>query len=182
MQLTYEALRNYIGVDISKEFMVHNKQIQAIIQNRGILKSDNTIILIEGSSSKVDLPDNHADFTITSPPYWNIEYYGNEPEQLGNAKTYQKFLELISVHIKENYRILKSGAYCCYNVNDFIKGGVYLTYHADLIPIFLNVGFVLHTIYIIDLGLPVQAAFVQHIKKTMRFPKRHEYILTFRKP
>lgn len=182
MQLTYEAGRNYIGVDISKEFMIYNRQIQTIIQQRGLLKSENTITLIEGSSSKVDLPDNYADFTVTSPPYYNIEYYGDEPEQLGNAKTYQKFLELITDHVRENYRILKPGAFCCWNVNDFIKNGVYLTYHADLIPIFISVGFVLHTIYIIDLGLPVQAAFVQNIKKTMRFPKKHEYILTFRKP
>lgn len=182
MQLTYETGRSYIRVDVSKEFMFYNKQIQTLIENKGLLKSGNTITLIEGCSSKVNLPDNYADFTVTSPPYWDIEYYGDEPEQLGNAKTYQQFLELLSVHIKENFRILKPDTYCCWSINDFVKGGIYHTYHADLIPIFLNAGFILHTIYIIDLGLPVQAAFVQTIRKTMRFPKRHEYILTFRKP
>jgi len=181
MQLVYESGRSYVGMDVSKKFMEHNRQIKKILEERGLIKSDNFIKLIEGSSHQVPLPDNYADFSITSPPYWNIEDYGDEPEQLGKAKTYEDFLKLISRHIKETYRVLKPNTFCCWNINDFIKDRHYHAYHADLIPIFLESGFSLHTIYIIDLGLPVQAAFIQVTLKTKRFPKQHEYVLVFRR-
>jgi DNA modification methylase len=140
------------------------------------------IKLIEKSSDNVPEIDNEScDFTITSPPYWNIEYYGDEPEQLGNAKTYISFLKLMYSHIEENYRILKVGSFCCYCINDFRSEGIYYAYHADLIRLFLRAGFVLHTIYIIDLGRPLHATFVRQIEQYMLFPKRHEYCLVFRK-
>lgn len=185
MQLTYECGRNYVGVDVSHDFMRQNKKVrhQLLAANdMAIVKTSATIELIEGSSANVKLPSDFADFTVTSPPYWDIEYYGDEPEQLGNAKTYESFLDLLSLHIKENFRILKPGAFCCWCINDFKKGGKYYAYHADLIPIFERIGFNLHTIYIIDLVGSLQASFVQSIMLAKAFPKRHEYCLVFRRP
>ena len=186
MQLTFELGRNYAGVDISKEFMEANRSIRRHLIRRArqsLLSNDviPSIRLFECSSSKVDLPNDSCDFTVTSPPYWNIEHYGDEPEQLGNAKTYEGFLDLLRLHIVENYRILKSESFCCWCINDFKIDGIYRPFHADLIPYFVNAGFVLHTIYIIDLGRPIHASFVQWILKLKAFPKQHEYCLVFRK-
>lgn len=183
MELTFRSNRHYIGVDISKKFMKANRQIRnKIIKQQGFFKSNKTIKLIEGSSAEVDLPNNYTDFTITSPPYYDIEYYGNESEQLGKAKTYKKFLELISLHIKENFRILKPGSFCAWFVQDFIKDKKFHSYHADLIPIFISAGFEIFQVYIIDLGQPLCSAFVQKIIDLKYFPKRHEYCLLFKKP
>jgi len=186
MQLVHSCKRHYIGVDICKEFIKENR----IIKER-LLKNEKQeliqgvsckITLIEGSSARVKQIENKsADFTITSPPYWNIEWYGDEKEQLGKAKTYQEFLDRISLHIKENYRILKRGSYCVWCVNDFVKKGVYYCYHSDLINLFTKAGFTTHAVYIIDIRTSLGIAFVQTVLKTMRFPKQHEYILVFRK-
>ena len=183
MELVFESNRHYIGVDVSVEFMISNRKIrESLIKSNNFFTPDKSITLIEGSSAKVDLPDNCADFTITSPPYWDIEYYGDEPEQLGKAKTYDSFLELLSEHIKENFRILKSGSFCAWFVNDFTKKRVFYPYHADLIPIFRSAGFSPFQIYIVDLGGSIARIFVQDIIKAKRFPKRHEYCLVFKKP
>jgi DNA modification methylase len=186
LQLAYTCERNYVGVDICERFMDANRltRRKLLAENKiSLHKNNSTITLIEGSSAKVDLPDNYADFTVTSPPYWDIETYGPEPEQLGNAKTYKSFLHHITPHIEENFRILKPETYCCWCINDFKKDKHYYSYHSDLIPIFLNAGFNLHTIYIVDLaGSPLQASFVQSILSSMAFPKRHEYCLVFHKP
>lgn len=182
MQLTYECNRNYVGIDVSHKFMRENRRIRhQLLSANSLIKSNATITLIEGSSSKVELPDDFGDFSVTSPPYYNVETYTDESEQLSNAETYEKFLELISVHIKENYRVLKPGAFCCWCISDIKKSGKYYAYHADLIPLFLSVGFELHTIYIIDLVGSLQASFVQSIILSKAFPKRHEYCLVFRK-
>lgn len=185
MQLTHTCNRHYIGVDISSDFMKANREIRKRLKKNeegNLLQSKPCRIkLIEGSSAKVDLPSKSADFTITSPPYWNVEWYGDEPEQLGKTKTYQDFLDKIYLHIKENYRILKKGSYCVWCVNDFVKKGVYYCYHADLINLFEKAGFTTHAVYIIDLKTSLGVAFVQTVLKTMRFPKQHEYALVFRK-
>jgi DNA modification methylase len=186
MQLCYQAQRNYVGCDVSHNFMEDNRKIKEMLLNEtknsfNLVENDCTITLIEGDSGRVKYPSNSCDFSITSPPYWDLEYYGDEPEQLGKNKTYQGFLEAITRQIKETYRILKPGSYVCWCINDFVKDGIYYAYHADLIPIFQAVGFKLHVIYITDLTICMGHAFIQTILKTKRFPKRHEYSIVFKK-
>jgi len=162
--------------------MEGNRKIKEILlAENTLIDNPATITLIEGSSAKVDLPDNYADFTITSPPYWDIEYYGDEPEQLGNAKTYDNFLDALSAHIRENFRILKSGAFCAWFVNDFRKNNIFYPYHSDLIYFFQEAGFEMFNIYIVDLGNTFGKIFAQQIEKSKIFPKRHEYCLLFQK-
>lgn len=180
MQLCYQLERNYIGVDLCKKFHKSNLEIR-----KRILTFNNScdIKLYNKSSDNMpEIKDNTADFTVTSPPYWNLEYYGEEKEQLGNAKSYDKFLELLSNHIKENYRILKNNSYCCYNVNDFKKKKIFYPYHIDVTYILKNIGFIIKDIIIIDLGdNPLGACFATQIEKNKFFPKRHEYIIITQK-
>ncbi|HUU88616.1 MAG TPA: DNA methyltransferase [Candidatus Glassbacteria bacterium] len=184
MELCYKAGMNYIGVDLCHEFMVDNKKMAQLLEKRNkesLLPKKNWIKLYEGSSAKVDLPDDFADFTITSPPYWDIEYYGPEEEQLGKAISYDDFIGDLYPHISENYRILKKGAFCCWFINDFRKKGIFYPYHIDLYKLFEEIGFIPFNTYIVDLGNPVNAAFVQDIIKNKILPKKHEYILVFKK-
>lgn len=176
MQLCYEMERSYIGVDICESFMQMN---QEIAKNCKSLINTSTIELYCKSSDNVpEIQNNSCDFTLTSPPYYDLEYYGNEPQQLGKAKTYQEFLSNISKHIVENYRILKSNAYCAYNINDFKRGGVFVPYHIDIALIMQKTGFILKDIIIIDLGPnPLGACFATQIEKLKIFPKRHEYVV-----
>lgn len=182
MQLTYEVDRSYIGVDISHKFMRANYEIQKILEKRKeLFEIQNSIQLIEGNSNKVDLENEIADFTITSPPYWDLEYYGDESEQLGNAKTYEKFINLLSDHVEENHRILKLGSYCAWFINDFSRNKIFYPYHIDIIELFRSAGFVIHNICVIDLGAPISDAFVRSLINTKRFPKRHEYCIIGKK-
>lgn len=183
MELVYKTGRHYVGVDVSHEFMEANRKVQGmLLSKKGFFKSNNTINLIECSSAKVDLSDNYADFTITSPPYWDLEYYGEEEEQLGRAKTYESFMEFLLLHIKENYRILKPGTFCAWFINDFTKNGIFYPYHVDLCDSFRKAGFDIHNVYIVDLGQPIAAAFVRTMINSRRFPKRHEYCIVGKKP
>lgn len=184
MELCHKAGMNYVGYDICHEYMVENRKMRKVLLKRNrdsLLPNDNWINLVEESSHKVDLPDNYADFSITSPPYWCQEYYGPEEQQLGNAKTYKRFLHYLYPHVKENYRVLKQGAFCCWFINDFRRKGKFYPYHIDLFGLFIKAGFTPFNIYIVDLGNPVNAAFVQDITNNKILPKKHEYVLVFRK-
>lgn len=186
MQLVWETGRNYIGVDICHEYMEFNKRVKKGLEEKNklvLIKNPARITLIESSSDYVpSIPDEYADFTITSPPYWDTEYYGPEPEQLGTAKSYDGFLKALEPHIEENYRILKHGSFCCWFINDIRKNKIFIPYHADLFYLFRDCGFEPFNIYIVDLGEPLGTIFVQEIIRTKILPKRHEYILVFKKP
>lgn len=184
MELCYKAGMNYIGFDICHDFMVENRKMAETLDRRNkesLLPNSNWIKLYEGSSAKVDLPDDYGDFSITSPPYWDIEYYGPEEKQLGKSKTYKDFIRNLFPHVAENYRILKQGAFCCWFINDFRKDKVFYPYHIDLYGLFIEAGFTPFNTYIVDLGNPVNAAFVRDIINNKILPKKHEYILVFRK-
>jgi DNA modification methylase len=185
MELVYKTGRNYTGVDLSKHFMEANKKAREYLYRKSrkslIRKQRNKIRLIRGSSAKVKLPDSYADMTITSPPYWDIEYYGSEKQQLGKAKTYQEFLDKLRPHIEENYRILKDDTFCIWVVNDFRREKIYYAFHIDLYNMFIESGFEPFHIYIMDYGSGFTSMFVQQIMKYKTFGKRHEYVMLFKK-
>jgi len=178
MEMTVREGRNYHGYDISHNFMEINKEIAVKLRKQFECK----IELFEQDSRDMKFTsDEYGDFTITSPPYWDIEQYGDEPEQLGKQVTYRKFMKNLFLIMKENYRCLKHGAYCAWFVNDFRKGGVFYSYHNDTITCMKKAGFTIKDIVIIDLGYPFGATFAQKIIETKTIPKRHEYGLIFKK-
>ncbi len=186
MELCFQLNRTYWGQDISEQFMKANFEVRenlikevknSLLPNRYIPN----IELKTGDSRKLLFPDSSADFTITSPPYWNLEYYGDETGQLGLSKTYQEFLNNIQLVMKENHRCLKVGSFCVWFVNDFRKNGEFYNYHGHTIQLMRKAGFSQFDIMIVDLGTSIRAAFASQIVETKILPKRHEYALIFRK-
>lgn len=179
MELCVRVGRHYVGCDLSREFMVFNRRRAKQLHRElpGI-----QIELHEGDSRKVPVADASADFTITSPPYYDIEYYGDEPEQLGKADSYRSFLRSLRRVMRENYRVLRPGSFAAWFVNDFRRKGVFHLYHTDTIRLMRSVGFVVHDILIVDLGRTMRDCFTNQVIATKILPKRHEYGLIFRKP
>ena len=187
MELCWRAGRNYRGNDLSREFMRANEAIRELLLNE---KKDDLfgehfhaeIELSEGDSRKLPWPDRCGDFTITSPPYWDLEDYGNEVGQLGKTESYRWFLRDLEAVAKENCRVLKRGAFCVWCVNDFRKDGRFYSFHMDTAVLLREAGFRQWDIAITDLGPAIRAAFAQQVIETKILPKRHEYCLVFRKP
>jgi len=178
MELTVAEGRHYHGYDISHEFMIYNFELAKYLREDYKMKID---LFEQDSRHMIHTEDNFGDFTLTSPPYYDLEFYGDEAEQLSKMKTYDDFLRDITLIVKENYRVLKNKAYCIWFINDFRRKGVYHSYHVDMINIFKKVGFVQQDILIVDLGYPIKAAFATQIIEQKILPKRHEYGIIFQK-
>ncbi len=186
MQVTWQLGRHYIGYDVSKEFMQFNRKVRDMLMGDGdqgklLLESDASITLREKSSEKMIEVDNSVDFVVTSPPYWDLEYYGDEEEQIGWGKTYEEFLSGLKRIIQESYRVLKPGKFCVYNINDFRKEGEYYCYHKDLIELALDVGYKLHDIIILEWPAAIGACFATQVVDRKITAKSHEYLLVFKK-
>jgi len=179
MEVAYKKGRNYIGWDCSKEFMKFNRKV------REHLLKDNpenlTIKLVEGDSRKIDEPDNSVDFIFSSPPYWNLEWYGDEPEQLGRL-SYEDFMVGMTEVYAHCFRILKPGKFCIMNVNDFRKGGKYYSYHVDTVNALKSVGFEQFDHIILHYPNAMRKSFPNQIWKEKLMPKGHEHLLVFLKP
>ena len=178
MDLCAKAGRHYIGCDISTEFMAFNvKRADKLRQLYPKAKID----LYRCDSKDIPVKEERADFSITSPPYYDIEYYGDEPGQLGKAKTYKDFLNGMQQVINETFRVLKPGAFSVWFVNDFRRKGVFHLYHVDIIRLAKRAGFTVHDLLIVDLGNSIRDCFTNQIITTRIIPKRHEYGLVFRR-
>jgi SAM-dependent methyltransferase len=171
--------RHYIGCDLSTEFMAFNQKRADKLREQF---PDVRIKLHHCDSRKVPVKSSIGDFTITSPPYYDIEYYGDEPQQLGKSKTYKDFIVGLGKVMKENFRVLKPGAFAIWFVNDFRRKGRFHAYHVDTIRIAKKAGFIQHDLLVVDLGNSIRDCFTNQIITSKILPKRHEFGLVFRKP
>ena len=175
MALTVKEGRRYQGYDICAEFMTSNRE-------EALKYPDAEIQLHQQDSRRmIYSASDSGDFTVTSPPYYDIEHYGDEPEQLGKLPSYESFLTDLGAICFENHRVLKKGAYSVWFINDFRKDGVFHAYHMDLTALMLKAGFSLVDTMIVDLGYPIRAAFANQIVEQKILPKRHEYGMVFKK-
>lgn len=178
MELCVRAGRHYEGQDLSKVFMEFNRKRAAELRKEF---PEVNIVLHEGDSREMKAATRSGDFTITSPPYWDIEDYGDEPEQLGK-RSYEAFLEGMGLVMKSNFRCLKRGAYAAYFINDFRKGNKFYPYHQHIMELGTAAGFDIHDMLIVDLGRGFGDVFINQYVKNRMLPKRHEYGIIFRKP
>lgn len=187
--------RHAIGVDIWRETWEHDvKKIFGINPTPdmdyygGVVNGYRIDLYNRDSRNLYWIEDNSVDMVFCSPPYWDTEKYGDEPQQLGTGTeigggdrpTYEEFLRALKQCIAENYRVLKPGKYCLYVVNDFRKGG-FIPFHADVINLFREVGFKIHDIVIYKLG-GLAAVFLRDLLRDVRMAKIHEYIIVAKKP
>jgi len=173
--------RNYIGYDVCHEFMEVNREIAKELTDNQLFKSPYTITLHEQTSEKMVESDESVDLVMTSPPYWDVEFYDDNPAQLGYKHTYLEFLEGIRRIMQESYRVLKPGKFCVFNVNDFRKEGDFYMYHADTARIMEEVGLKLCDIIIIPWSSCVGAAFADQVWQRKITAKKHEYLIVSRK-
>lgn len=178
MQVAHLMGLHYYGYDLSKEFCEY------IYSVKGKIEDGTTLLITVNGDSRypTEIPDNVGDFSFYSPPYWDIEIYGDEPGQLGPGQSYDEFLLGMEEVAKAWYPKFKKGAWHAVNVGDFRKDGKFYAYHADIIRHYINAGWVLNDIWIIEglANLPRAHGVQLNMKRIA--PKVHEYVLVFRKP
>lgn len=66
--------------------------------------------LIQADARHLDfIPDGSVHLVVTSPPYWTLKQYNENPNQLGHVEQYEEFLEELTKVWKHCYRVLVPG-------------------------------------------------------------------------
>lgn len=157
----YNLGRIGVGMDLSSEY---RELALGRFNKKNMSESDYVYLL--GDSTKELCKLQYADYIVTSPPYHNIlrnkssgtrsdnsskgyrngsrqgvEYYSELPNDLGNQESYIKFLELLSLVMKDCYKLLKEGKYCSVIMSDFTVEKKEICVQADIVQLMVNIGF-----------------------------------------
>lgn len=167
----------YVGTDPCTETMYHLHQLgEYIEQVTG--REDSYELHCCGSEDFIG-PKNSIDFAFSSPPYFNLEVYSDEPTQCFN-----KFPELdewlegyVRATIKNIKHMLKPGKFYAVNIADFKVGsGGTVAYVDEWIRISTEEGMPLFdTVY---LGVTARAGSAEQAAGELK----KENILIFKKP
>ncbi len=104
--------------------------------------------LIQGDARHVPfIKDESIHLVVTSPPYWTLKRYNENPNQLGHVADYEEFLGELSKVWKEMYRILVRGGRLVCVVGDVCLSRrnygrhVVFPLHSDIAVICRKIGF-----------------------------------------
>jgi modification methylase len=104
--------------------------------------------LINGDSRDLSfLDDASVHLVVTSPPYWNLKRYNENPDQLGHIQDYEAFLFELEKVWRHAYRVLVPGGRLVCVVGDVCVArrdfGRHLVFplHADICVICRRIGF-----------------------------------------
>lgn len=104
--------------------------------------------LINGDARDLSfLEDESVHLVITSPPYWNLKRYNENPDQLGHIQDYEAFLSELEKVWRHIFRILVLGGRLVCVVGDVCVArrsfGRHLVFplHADISVICRQIGF-----------------------------------------
>lgn len=104
--------------------------------------------LINGDARDLSfLADESVHLVVTSPPYWNLKRYNDNPDQLGHVESYETFLSELEKVWRHIYRILVPGGRLVCVVGDVCVArrnfGRHLVFplHADICVVCRRIGF-----------------------------------------
>lgn len=151
--------RKGIGIDLSKKYC--NLAEKRLAESN--IKKGQTIICGD-SLKKISKIKEKIDYCVTSPPYHNIlknngqglrsekngkrsgsrigvEYYSENKNDLGNQKSYEDFLNLLSKIMATVYDKLNSRKYASIIISDFTINKKERCVQGDIVKIMENIGF-----------------------------------------
>ncbi|GAB6390932.1 MAG: site-specific DNA-methyltransferase [Treponematales bacterium] len=68
------------------------------------------------------LPEGSVDCCVTSPPYFNLRVYGDNPKQIGLEQTPEEYVERLLAVFREVRRVLKDSGTAWVNLGDSYNG------------------------------------------------------------
>ena len=104
--------------------------------------------LINGDARELSFIDDESiHLVVTSPPYWNLKRYNENPDQLGHVNDYESFLNELEKVWREVFRVLVPGGRLVCVVGDVCvsrrRFGRHLVFplHADICVLCRKIGF-----------------------------------------
>lgn len=124
------------------------------------------------------------DCGVTCPPYFNLEVYSDQPDDISAFKSYDEFNASMWLCAHAYYDRLRVGAFMCIVVGPFRdkKTSELVDFRSHTVENFRDVGFDFHQEIILSKNFASAAKRSTNAWKGLKLVPRHEYLLVFRKP
>lgn len=183
--------RRSIGIDLNKKYCdLARRRLKTLRLNSFKIRKGNSFCILP-KLEKID-------YCVTSPPYHNIlrnkgggiradgsqrrqgiEYYSEDPADIGNQKDYDTFLKKFGKIMSKVYDRLRENKYCSIIISDFTVNKKETNAHGDVINLMKNIGFELcGTVILTQDSKPLYPFGYPYAYKINH---HHQYILNFRK-
>lgn len=166
--------RHYTGVDLRPE------QIAANERQAKKITPDNMPAWVCGNSL-TDLPPGPFDFVFSCPPYYDLEVYSEDANDLSAYKTYEAFIADYRLIVKQCVDRLaddRFAAFCVGDIRD--KKGFYRNFVSDTIAAFQDAGakYYNEAILVTSVGsLPIRVG--RQFDAGRKLGKTHQNVLFF---
>lgn len=137
-----------------------------------------------GDGCKLEFDQADFDAAITCPPYFDLEVYSGQSDDISNLKTYDAFNAAMRGCAKAHWDKLKPGAFVCIIVGPIRdkKTGEVINFPAHTVANFQAAGFIYWQEVILSKNFGSAAKRASNAWKGHKLVPRHEYMLVFRKP
>lgn len=124
------------------------------------------------------------DIAITCPPYFNLEVYSDQKDDISNFKTYGQFNGAMFECAKSHRPLMKPGAFVCIIIGNFRdkKTGELIDFRSDTVKNFQEAGFKFWQEIILSKNFGSAAKRSTNAWKGLKLVSRHEFLLVFRTP
>ena len=167
--------RNYTGIDLSKNQIEHN-----IIQGSKICESHIPNWICDNGLN-VDKLNEKYDFLFSCPPYYNLEVYSENPEDISTMQ-YKDFLNDYKEIIRKSCEKLNENSFAVFVVGEVRENGNYVGFVPDTISAFEDAGMSYYNEMIL-LQEPATAGMraEKFMNASRKIPKAHQNVLMFLK-
>jgi len=168
--------RYYVGLDLRPEQVEENRtQAERITP-------DNIPAWLVGNSLKLpEFVSDEVDFVFSCPPYYDLEIYSDDSDDLSTYETYEQFIEDYRAIIAHSLSLLKDNRFACFVVGDIRdKKGFYRCFVRDTINAFQDCGALLYNdaVLITAVGsLPIRVG--RQFGAGRKLGKGHQNVLVF---
>ena len=167
--------RNYTGIDLSENQIGHN-----IMQGKKICDSHMPNWICDNGLN-VDKLEKKFNFLFSCPPYYNLEVYSDNPEDI-STMDYTDFLDDYKEIIRKSCERLHDNSFAVFVVGEVRENGKYVGFVPDTIRAFEDAGMSYYNEMIL-LQEPATAAMraEKSMNASRKIPKTHQNVLMFSK-
>lgn len=179
--------REYHGVDVRQEQIDEDKRVISSLKLPNVYYYLNDARYLDfetHKNSNADADKAGFDVGITCPPYYDLEVYSDDPNDVSSFATYAEFNAAMLMCAHSYYNRLKKGAYCCIVVGNFRdkKANELVDFRSDTVQNFRDVGFLFWQEIILIKNFGSAAKRASNSWRGHKLVPRHEFLLVFKKP
>lgn len=173
---------NYVGFDVRQEQIDENLRI---LDGLGLSVG---VTYVHGDGCRLDdYESNTFDMALTCPPYFDLEKYSEQQDDISNLGSYDDFNQQMYSCAQAHRRVMRPGSFVCLVVGPFRykigpRKGEIVPFVEDTIYNFRDVGFQFHQNIILSKNFASAAVRAANAWRNKKLVPRHEHLLVFRTP